>query len=141
MTSARQLVTNRANARASTGPTTAAGKAVSANNARRHGLTLPVTGDPVAAAQVEALARAIAGAHATPQCLDLARRIAEAEVDLVRVRRARHDLMARVRDDRDVEPAICARLARLERYERCSLSRRKFAVRAYDAARRTLADQ
>ena len=40
MTSARKLEANRRNARASTGPRTAAGKARAAQNARRHGLSL-----------------------------------------------------------------------------------------------------
>ena len=130
----RRRAANRANARAG-GPRTAAGKDASAKNAHRHGLTLPVMGDPALAAQVERLARAIAGANATPQSLELARAIAEAEVDLMRVRRARQDLVARVLDDRDEGSVSCARLARLDLYERLGLSRRKFAVRAYDAAR------
>jgi hypothetical protein len=129
VTGGRRLAANRANARAGTGPRTSAGKARSAVNAQRHGLTLPVTRDPVLGAQVEALARAIAGADAPTSLLGLARAIAEAEIDLMRVRRARRNLMARLGD----APGVG--LAALDGYERRSLSRRKFAVRAYDAAR------
>ena len=39
MTSAAQLVANRANARRSTGPRTVVGKAISSQNANRHGFT------------------------------------------------------------------------------------------------------
>jgi len=44
--------------------------------------------------EVAPLARDIAGAGATPEILELARRIAESQIDLRRVRSARHDLLA-----------------------------------------------
>src|SRR5580704_234889 len=115
------------------GPLTAAGKARSSQNARRHGLSLPVLHEPAAMAEVEALAQKICrscGGGPTAQNagpafsstrsrakapsltlprkrgrefqaedeserLHLARRIAEAQIDLERVRRVRHDLIAR----------------------------------------------
>jgi branched-chain amino acid transport system substrate-binding protein len=61
---ARRREANRANARASTGPKTRAGKARSAGNARRHGLSLPALEDPALAHEIVALARMIAGAEA-----------------------------------------------------------------------------
>ena len=64
MTGARKIEANRRNARASTGPRTGAGKARAAQNARRHGLNLPARYDPTRAAEIVALARAIAGADA-----------------------------------------------------------------------------
>ena len=94
MTSPRKIKANRANARASTGPKTAPGRARTARNGLRHGLSVPVVSDPVLSDQVEALARAIAG-PAAAALLDLARRIAEAEIDLRRVREARHQLLNR----------------------------------------------
>src|SRR5262249_55116926 len=92
--SAGRTKANRANARASTGPKTAQGRAHSARNARRHGLSLPVLSNPALSEEVELLARDIAGAGAIPEILELARRIAEAQIDLRRVRSARHDLLA-----------------------------------------------
>ena len=56
---------------------------------------MPVVSDPVLSDQVEALARAIAGPAAGAALLELARRIAEAEIDLRRVREARHQLLNR----------------------------------------------
>jgi hypothetical protein len=82
--SARKIHANRANARTSTGPRTAAGKARAARNARRHGLTLSVLADPVRAAELDDIAREIAGEGANPELQELASRIAAAQIDLVR---------------------------------------------------------
>ncbi len=57
---ARWQYTNRLNARASTGPKTARGKARVGRNALRHGLSLPVLSDPAVAPEVAELARTIA---------------------------------------------------------------------------------
>jgi hypothetical protein len=65
---------------------TAQGRARSARNAHRHGLSLPVLVDPVLSQEVEALAREVAGANASSEIQELARRIAEAQIDLRRVR-------------------------------------------------------
>jgi hypothetical protein len=94
LTSDRKINANRANARASTGPRTARGRASAARNALRHGLNLPVCSDPVLSEEVEALAREIAGPDATAEIKGLAGRIAEAQIDLRRVRYARHQLLS-----------------------------------------------
>src|SRR5262245_5306954 len=73
--SACRTKANRANARASTGPKTDQGRAHSARNARRHGLSLPVLSNPALSEEVEPLARDIAGAGATQEILELASRL------------------------------------------------------------------
>ena len=90
----RKIKANRANARASTGPKTARGR-----NAFRHGLNLPVRSDPALCEEVEALAREIAGTGANAEIQELARRVAEAQIDLGRVRFARHQLLSHALSD------------------------------------------
>ena len=103
----RKINTNRANARASTGPKTAHGRARSARNAFRHGLSIPVESDQVLSEQVQALTRQIAGSDASVHVQILARRIAEAQVDLHRVRYARHRFLSEELSNFDYQsPAI-----------------------------------
>ena len=93
MTSDRQQCANRANAKSSTGPKTDAGKARAAQNAFRHGLNVPVLSDPSLAPEVEAMACRISGPNADAETLEWARRIAEAQIDLNRVRNRRRLLI------------------------------------------------
>jgi hypothetical protein len=82
------------NARASTGPQTAQGRARALRNAFRHGLSLPLCSNPALSEEVETLAREIAGPDANAETQDLARQVAEAQIDLRRVRYARHKLLS-----------------------------------------------
>jgi hypothetical protein len=94
LTSDHKIKANRANAQASTGPKTAGGRARAARNALRHALSLPVCSNPALSEEVETLAREIAGPGANAKTQDLARQVAEAQVDLRRVRYARHKLLS-----------------------------------------------
>jgi hypothetical protein len=92
VTSDRQRAANRANSAKSTGPRTKAGKSAARLNARLHGLATAVQSEPGADAETEGLARAITDEAGRPDLIEFARRIAEAEVDLRRIRRARQIL-------------------------------------------------
>ena len=109
MTSERKIRVNRANAQASTGPKTARGRSHAARNALRHALSLPVYCDPALSKEVEALAREIIGTDANPEMQESARRIAEAQIDLRRVRNARHQILSQALSDPDYESEVMLR--------------------------------
>jgi hypothetical protein len=155
----RRLRANRANAARSTGPRTKAGKAAARLNALRHGLAASSHYEPGADQEIEALARAIVGAEGGSELLALARRVADAELGLRRVRSANRILAnppppySNFRADSSEVVHGASRRAvipltslskdfeagALDRYERRARSRRKFAIRDYDDARAALA--
>jgi hypothetical protein len=164
MTSPRQQAANRNNARASTGPKTAAGRARLKHNARRHGLTSRNWFHGALANQAHALAHRIAGNNASAAVLTAARRVAEAQLDVNRVRAARQRLIAPALSDEGywsqtrksmptrkmlalmhgpatpekfifVLSDVAGQLRALDRYEQRALRRRKRASEDLDTIR------
>ena len=115
MTSDHKIKANRANAQASTGPKTADGRARAARNALRHALSLPVCSNPALSEEVETLGRELAGPDANAETQDLARQVAEAQIDLRRVRYARHKLLSDALSDPHygMNLAVAKRILRL----------------------------
>jgi hypothetical protein len=85
-------------------------------------LNLPVYSHPVLAEEVEALAREISGTDSNPEVQELARRIAEAQIDLRRVRYVRHQILSQALSDPDYESEAMlgkktALVIRLQRFD------------------------
>jgi len=100
MASTRKIAANRINAQRSTGPRTALGKAQSRHNAMKHGLAIPASALPELSPEIAALAKVIAKEAADdPVILQSAMRVAEAAVDVNRVRQARRELLDRMLSD------------------------------------------
>jgi hypothetical protein len=132
MTSERKIAANRNNARKSTGPRTEAGRATSRQNARRHGLATGIGSDPAFRDDIEMLAALLSRASGRENIGEFAREAAEAHLDLVRIRKIRAGVYARMRffGNASTEDLMEAaeQFARLERYERRAFSRRKRAM-------------
>jgi hypothetical protein len=120
LASERQIAANRRNACESGGPRSWDGKQRARRNAYRHGLSVRIGTSPALAKQLDSLARKIAIETATD--LERARAVAEAELDLARVGRAKMSLIERVWTFGDLEsanlfssPAEAIRLLKAER--------------------------
>ncbi len=136
MTSPAKIRANRRNARKSTGPRTPTGKAIVARNATTHGLNIPVVREPDLAREVVELAREIeigvTGATADANGHALACRVAEAMIDMRRVRLAKLPLVAALAAN-PADGRALMQLWQLERYDSCVRLRRKRAIRTFAA--------
>jgi len=127
MASEKQIQANRKNAKRSTGPKTAAGRARSRRNALRHGLSLPLTLDTEMAAKADLIRQSLVAEQAKPTQVVAAIEFAQAQLDLLRIRAVRRQMMA-VPDLVSGDLTHLRRLVALDRYERRALARR------YDAS-------
>jgi hypothetical protein len=93
----RQIAANRRNAGKSTGPRSTGGKTRAGRNAYRHGLSLRISLIATFSKEVERLAQKIAKDTEREVTLDHARAVAEAQLDLARVRRAKIALIESAR--------------------------------------------
>jgi hypothetical protein len=131
MATEKQIRANRANAKRSSGPKTVAGRLTSSRNSYRHGLSLPLSADPQRQAKIERLATTIAGTEPTEQQLVAAMMVAEAQVDIIRIRTKRAETTPTLAEailNQNAVRNLCA----LDRYERLAMRRRKLASRRFD---------
>jgi hypothetical protein len=104
MASERQIAANRRNARKSTGPRSGAGRKRASRNAYRHGLTLSISSTAAFAKQLDKLVHKIAGDTEDEIVLERARAVAQAELELVRLRRAKVALIERASAFGELDP-------------------------------------
>ena len=126
MATEKQLAANRANAQKSTGPKTAAGRLKSSRNAYRHGFSGPLQFDPVTLTKVDARAHALAGKEADQESLTTAAELAEAQLELSRIRSTRTALIAKI-ELVETDKQELRRLLALDRYERYAHTKRRRA--------------
>jgi hypothetical protein len=93
VSSESHIAANKRNAQKSRGPRTLAGKARVSRNALSHGLATRPFKDKNLSAEVEKLARALAQPHDHPALLAQGRIIAEAELDLQRIKVVKMSLL------------------------------------------------
>ena len=145
MATDRQIAANRRNARKSTGPRSHGGKRRASRNGYQHGLCLGSGSVGAFVREVERLARKIAGDSAgNALMMERATAVAEAQLDVTRVRRAKVALLDRLaaplqeafassastpRASAEVARRALSELVRLDRYEHRAASRRDRAVR------------
>ena len=136
MASERQIAANQKNAKKSTGPRSKAGREASRRNARRHGLAIAIETDPAFQDDIEMLAKHLSQSQNVDEH---AREAARAEFDLSRIRNIRTSLFEMLSLVASDTPSgslaeLNDKLAKLERYERRAFSRRKRALREFDAS-------
>jgi hypothetical protein len=133
MPSDRKITANRNNAKKSTGPHSVAGREAARRNARRHGLAVAVGGDPAFREDIELLAKILALSIGMQEASGVTRDIAEAHIDLLRIRKIRTRLLEALLSEnsaaQDQLTELNEKLAKLERYEHRAFSRRKRALR------------
>src|ERR1700735_2164101 len=126
MTSARKIESNRKNAQRSTGPRSEAGQRRSRRNALRHGLAIAIGSDPSFSDDIRRLASVLARGNRGQKIGEFAHQAAEAEIDLLRIRKfraSRFDAVLGNPETRlDDHSEFNKELAKLERYERRAFS-------------------
>ena len=128
MATEKQIAANRANAQKSTGPKTAAGRLTSSRNAFRHGLSLPLRLDIATLEKADAIACLLTPDQADEEQLTAATEVAQAQLELLRIRAVRAELMSAVELAPGNLPHL-QRLAALDRYERFAHTKRRRASR------------
>ena len=121
MASEKQIRANRENAKRSTGPRTAAGRMKSSQNALRHGLSLKLYIDGETTNKIDAIVPSLVSDPTDKTQLMAAVQAAHAQLDLLRIRCVRNQMLMELAAGNLTE---LRRLAALDRYERVALAKR-----------------
>ena len=125
MATERQIAANRANAKRSTGPKSALGLCKASHNSYRHGLSCAMPIDFETSQQLDIIARDVVGSEPTSEQQMAAREFAQAQLELLRIRKVRARLL------NDIAIACnnqeLRRMVALDRYERFALTKRRRA--------------
>jgi len=103
-----------------------AGRLKSSRNAYRHGLSSPLRLDPVTSAKADAIAHTLAGEEPNEEKLRSAAEFARAQLEVLRIRSMRTELMATIDLDFNNMREL-QRLVALDRYERYAHTKRRRA--------------
>ena len=126
MATERQIIANRANAKRSTGPKTKRGRQASSRNASRHGLSSSKVDRSLSTESAIVAETLVDGGASEPQVI-AARQVAEAHINVLRVRAVRAALLASL-DQHACGLGHLRHLLALDRYERIARGRRRLAV-------------
>jgi hypothetical protein len=94
MASQSRQIASQNNGKKGRGPKTELGKSRASKNAYRHGLSIAISDDPTFSPLVDKLGAMIAGDLSDEIRLMLSRQLAEAQFDIMRIRKARTDILA-----------------------------------------------
>ena len=141
MISKEKIEANRLNARLSTGPKSREGRLRSAQNARRHGLSVSIFYDEEWSKEIEILSRKLVSQNTDPEFRAHANRFAEAQADLSRIRATKHQILEQLLSQNvaiisqlpsrssEFDPQALKDLTKIDRYEKRAISRRRSAMR------------
>jgi hypothetical protein len=127
MASEKQIAANRANAKRSTGPKTKKGRYASSRNALRHGLASPAQLNESISLNIETLAQTLLHEGSSEDQVAAARRLAQVQLDLSRVRMVRATLIASL-DLVHCKADELRYLMVIDRYERIARAKRRTAA-------------
>src|SRR3954462_387524 len=117
MASDKKVISNRKNAKASSGPRTSDGKRRSSRNAVRHGLAVSIESDPAWRDSVEVLAGILCVTKDDQRDQEACREAARAAVELIRMRHLRRNSLRNYVNGDNFDPALNTMLEKLDRYE------------------------
>jgi hypothetical protein len=130
MATERQIAANRENAKRSSGPKTNKGRRASSRNALRHGLSCTAPSEECGSVDIGYLTAALIDEGANEVQILAARQVAQAHLDVLRVRTIRAAWLASLNSHGGHRGNLRQLLA-LDRYERIARTKRRIAAKGF----------